>query len=210
MTTCPHFTPPGGTAHPPGWRCRSTRSVAQYAAGWPPTSHAGRVALLAADVARQLNLPPAQVRDACLAGLLHDIGKLLVPRAVREKTGPLNGQEWRQMQRHPVYSAHLTGLLLCASGQVRQAVRHHHERLDGAGYPDRLLGDEVPLLARILAVCDVYDALISPRSYKRAWSQEAVWHELTAKCGQHFDRQVVMALGQVRGQPLGEGQATVA
>lgn len=107
------------------------------------------------------------------------------------------------MQQHPVYSARLTRLLPGASRQVRQAVRYHHERLDGVGYPDRLQGDDIPLLARILTVCDVYDALISPRPYKRAWSQEAVWHELDAKCEQHFDRQVVTALWNALGQPSG-------
>lgn len=205
MTTLPRFPPPspGGTTLHPGWRCRSTRQLARRAAGWPPTSHAGRVALLAANVARNFGLSPAEVREVCLAGLLHDVGKLFVPREVREKVGPLSAQEWRQMRRHPVYSAHLTGLLPGVSKQVRQAVRHHHERVDGTGYPDRLCGNEVPLSARILAVCDVYDALISPRAYKRAWSQEAVWHELNAKCEQHFDRQVVAALWNVLGQPSG-------
>lgn len=104
------------------------------------------------------------------------------------------------MQRHPLDSARLTTLLPGVSPTVRLAVRHHHERLDGAGYPDHLRGDEIPLLARILAVCDVYDALVSPRSYKRPWSLEEAWGELTAQCGRQFDRAVVTALGEVLGE----------
>ncbi len=175
--------------------------LAQHAAQWSPTAHTGRVALLAVAVAWQLGLSPAQVREVCLAGLLHDLGKLLIPTRVRRKAGPLSGQDWRQMQRHPVYSACLTGLLPGASRTVRAAVRHHHERLDGAGYPDRLSGEAVPLLARVLAVCDVYDALISPRSYKPAWPAQAVVRELRDQAGPHFDPQVVAALGAVLGWP---------
>ncbi|MDL2345241.1 HD-GYP domain-containing protein [Deinococcus sp. MIMF12] len=164
------------------------------AIGWPPTAHSGRVACLAGAVARDLGLSPAQIREAYLAGLLHDSGKLLVSGRVRRKAGALGPREWRQMQRHPVYSARLSRLVPGVPVVVWHAVRHHHERLDGTGYPDRLAGDAVPLLARILAACDVYDALSSPRSYKAAWPADAVWTELAAGTGRHFDPEVVAAL----------------
>lgn len=177
-----------------GWSSRAAHLVAKRAMGWPPTAHAGRVACLAAAVARDLGLSPAQVREAYLAGLLHDSGKLLVARHVRHKAGPLDPQEWRQMQRHPVYSARLLRGLPGLPRSVRQAVRHHHERLDGSGYPGGLAGDAVPLLARILAACDVYDALSSPRSYKAAWPAEAVWAELSAQAECCLDSEVLAAL----------------
>lgn len=204
MPLCPTAPPlPSRSFHPaapppplerPGWRCRAYRGVVDRAIGWPPTAHSGRVACLAGAVAQTLGLGPAQIREAYLAGLLHDSGKLLVSGRVRRKTGPLDPREWRQMQRHPVYSAGLSRLLPGLPPTVWQAVRHHHERLDGSGYPGGLAGDAVPLLARILAACDVYDALSSPRAYKAAWAPEAVWAELTAQAGRHFDPEVLAAL----------------
>lgn len=171
--------------------------LARFAAGWSPTAHAGRVALLAVAVAQQLELPPAQVREVYRAGLVHDLGKLFVPLGVRRKPTALTAREWRQMQRHPVYSARLTRLLPGLSRTVQQATRFHHERWDGTGYPARLSGEAIPLLARILAVCDVYDALSSPRSYKRAWQPDAVEREFRVQTGTHFDPQIVAALGDV-------------
>lgn len=190
----PHATSPTSALERPGWRCRAYRGVVGRAIGWPPTAHSGRVACLAGAVARDLGLAPARVREAYLAGLLHDSGKLLVSGRVRRKAGALDPHEWRQMQRHPVYSARLSRLVPGVPVAVWQAVRHHHERLDGSGYPGGLAGDAVPLLARILAACDVYDALSSPRSYKAAWSADAVWTELGAGTGRHFDPEVVAAL----------------
>lgn len=171
--------------------------LAWHAAAWWPTAHAGRVALLAVAVAQQLELPLAQVREVYLAGLVHDLGKIFVPCQVRRKPTALTAREWGQMQRHPVYSARLTRLLPGLSRPVRRAARHHHERWDGTGYPARLSGETIPLLARILAVCDVYDALSSPRPYKQAWEPEAVARELKVQSGTHFDPQIVIALGQV-------------
>lgn len=171
--------------------------LAQAAAGWSPAAHAGRVSLLAVAVARQLGLPAAQVREVCLAGLVHDLGKLFVPRAVQRKPTALTAREWRQMQRHPVYSARLTRLLPGLSRTVEQAARHHHERWAGTGYPARLAGETIPLLARTLAACDVYDALSSPRRYKRAWEPGAVEREFRVQTGVHFDPQIVAALGEV-------------
>lgn len=169
------------------------------AVGWTPTTHAGRVALLAAAVAQQLGLPPAQVREVYLAGLVHDLGKLFVPRQVRRKPAALTAQEWGRMQRHPVYSARLTRLLPGLPRTVRRAARHHHERWDGTGYPAGLAGEAIPLLARVLAVCDVYDALSSPRPYKPAWEAQAVQRELWAQTGRHFDPRIVAALGETLG-----------
>lgn len=171
--------------------------LALCAAGWTPTTHAGRVAVLAVAIARQLGLPPAQVREVFLAGLVHDLGKLFVPLQVQRKTIALTAREWRQMQRHPVYSARLTRLLPGLSRTVRRAARHHHERWDGTGYPAGLSGETIPLLSRILAVCDVHDALSSPRPYKQAWRPEAVRKELEVQTGRHFDPQIVAALGDV-------------
>ncbi|MPY66567.1 HD domain-containing protein [Deinococcus sp. SDU3-2] len=194
-TPRPHPTaPPRPPLERPDWRCRAYQGVVERAIGWPPTAHSGRVACLAGAVAHDLGLAPARVREAYLAGLLHDSGKLLISGRVRRKVGALDPHEWRQMQRHPVYSAGLSRLVPGLPFTVWQAVRHHHERLDGSGYPGGLAGDAVPLLARILAACDVYDALSSPRAYKDAWTSGAVWDELTAQSGRHFDPEVLAAL----------------
>ncbi|QLG13370.1 HD-GYP domain-containing protein (plasmid) [Deinococcus sp. D7000] len=166
------------------------------------------MALLAVAVARQLGLPAAQVREVYLAGLVHDLGKLFMPHQVRRKPTALTAHEWGQMQRHPVYSARLIRLLPGLSRTVRRAARHHHERWDGTGYPAGLSGETIPLLARILAVCDVYDALSSPRSYKRAWEPGAVERELKAQTGSHFDPQIVTALGEVLRWPFHPGSKT--
>jgi HD-GYP domain-containing protein (c-di-GMP phosphodiesterase class II) len=129
--------------------------------------HSERVGGLGRRLALALGLSSEEAATVAQAGLLHDIGKIGVPEAVLRKRGPLDPEEWEVMKRHP-----LTGAQIVAPFEFFSAgaliIRHHHERLDGTGYPDGLVGDAIPLGARIIAVADVWDALTSDRPYRAA------------------------------------------
>jgi HD-GYP domain-containing protein (c-di-GMP phosphodiesterase class II) len=127
--------------------------------------HTRRVALRAVQVGEELGLPPGRLRSLAVGGLLHDIGKLSVPDEVLKKPGPLDEGEYAIIQRHPENGRRLLRELGGFGEGVLRLVHDHHERLDGSGYPSGLRADELDLDARILAVCDVYDALISTRVY---------------------------------------------
>jgi putative two-component system response regulator len=133
------------------------------------------------------------------AGLLHDIGKIGVPETVLGKRGPLDAREWELMQRHPLIGAQIIAPFeFLAAGA--QAVRHHHERWDGTGYPDGLAGEAIPLSARIVAVADVYDALTSARPYREALPPEDALAYVVTAAGRTLDERVVAAfvgLGRV-------------
>lgn len=171
--------------------------------------HTRRVALLAVRVGEELGLPATRLRDLAVGGLLHDIGKLGVPDAVLKKPGPLDPDEFEVVKRHPVRGERLLGDLGFPE-RVRGLVLEHHERLDGHGYP-RGLGRTMGFEARILAVCDVYDALISPRVYRPAWSEEDALVWLRSQAGTAFDSRCVSALERVLGRPgVGVAGAPVA
>ena len=106
-----------------------------------------------------------------LAGSLHDVGKLLIPRAILSKPGKLSPDEWTEMKRHSEYGEQIIKPVH-GFGEVAQIVRHHHERMDGSGYPDGLKGDEVPLCVRIVGVADSYEALTSDRAYRHAFTRD--------------------------------------
>src|SRR5256885_8926887 len=125
-------------------------------------------------LARQLDLPPHQVRQAGYAGLLHDIGKMAIATSILNKPGRLTDQEFDEMREHPA-----RGLELLKAGGVDDPVvldvcLHHHEKVDGTGYPHRLRGEDISLLAKMGAVCDVYDAITSDRPYKRRSEERRV------------------------------------
>nr|WP_281255865.1 HD-GYP domain-containing protein [Deinococcus hopiensis] len=122
---------------------------------------------------------------------LHDRGKLTIPDAVLLKPGRLDAAEWALMQTHARNGHEIASRIPTLPPLALDVVRHHHERWDGTGYPDRLAGTDIPLLARIFAVCDVYDALTSERPYKHAWSREAALKALYVQRGRQFDTDVV-------------------
>jgi HD-GYP domain-containing protein (c-di-GMP phosphodiesterase class II) len=145
-------------------------------------------------VGEELGLPPARLRELATGGLLHDIGKLSVPDDVLQKPAALDDAEYALVQRHTVWGDSLLGRL-GFSARVRLLVRDHHERLDGSCYPHG--ATSLSLETRVLAVCDVYDALRSERVYREAWSHERALGLLRAESPTGFDSRCVEALERV-------------
>ncbi len=156
-------------------------------------AHAQRVASLAKAVARQLRLSRDETTLTYLAALLHDIGKAGIPETILYKTGPLDEHEHQVMCHHPEIGQQM--LLQAGSIFVSLApiVVAHHERWDGGGYPMRMVGEEIPLLARIIAVVDAYDAMIQRRVYHEPQSAREVCVELQRCAGSQFDPCIVAA-----------------
>jgi putative two-component system response regulator len=142
--------------------------------------HCQRLAVLAVGVGTRLGLGAQDLEALERGGVLHDIGKIAIPDAILLKTSRLTPAEFEQMKQHTIVGDRLCSELRLLRG-VRPIVRHHHERLDGSGYPDGLRGDEVPLLAQIMSVVDVYDALTTVRPYKAALSPSRAFDELMAE-----------------------------
>jgi hypothetical protein len=159
--------------------------------------HSERVARIATLIARQMNLSAAQVGDVYLAGLLHDVGKIGVRDEVLQKPGALTREEYEEIQQHSLVSDRVVGSIK-PFDRLRGAVRHHHERWDGCGYPDRLSRDAIPLLARVLAVADACDAMMSPRRYRPGRSPVEIDAAFARETGRQFDPAVVKAFLAVR------------
>jgi diguanylate cyclase (GGDEF)-like protein/putative nucleotidyltransferase with HDIG domain len=153
--------------------------------------HSQTVGRYAERVARELGLPPDRVERIRVAGVLHDIGKLGIADAILQKPGKLTEAEWTEIRRHPELGARI--LDHANLRDVATWVRGHHERVDGAGYPDRLAGDRIPLESRILAVADTYEAMTADRPYRKAMDPAAARAELERCAGTQFDRDVVAA-----------------
>ena len=156
--------------------------------------HSRRVARYAANIARQMGLSHEQVAKIRAAGAMHDVGKLETPTAILHKTGKLTDEEYEVVKRHPVAGAEMVATL--GDDELTDIVRHHHERLDGTGYPDGLAGDEIPLGARILAVADTFDAITSTRAYRRANPHKKALDILSAEAGTQLDPDAVRAFQQ--------------
>ena len=155
--------------------------------------HSESVVEMAVAVARSLGLSPAQVEDVRAASLLHDIGKVGIPDAILNKPGPLTDDERTVMAEHPVIGERI---LRSIGGflNVAEIVRHEHESWDGSGYPDGLVGDQIPIGSRIILGCDAYHAMTSDRPYRARMSHADAFHELTRCAGKQFDPQVTAAL----------------
>lgn len=154
--------------------------------------HSVAVCALMVALARRLGLPEDQVRDAGAAGMLHDLGKAAMPLNVLNKPGALSDDEFKIMKAHPVRGYHMLVLSGSAPEAVLDVVLHHHEKFDGSGYPHNLKGDAIGLMARMGAVCDVYDAITSNRPYKKAWGPAESLQRMVSWNG-HFDELVLKA-----------------
>ncbi|MEA2511964.1 MAG: hypothetical protein QOJ59_1451, partial [Thermomicrobiales bacterium] len=155
--------------------------------------HSRRVAETARALAESLGLTAEEADLIESAGRVHDLGKVAVDPNVLMKTSKLDEDEWAQMKLHPVYGADVVAQF-AAYREGTELVRHHHERVDGLGYPDGLVGDAIPLGARILAVADTFDALTSDRPYRRGMEVERATAILQEGAGTQWDERVVAAL----------------
>lgn len=155
--------------------------------------HSVAVCALMVSLARQLGLDETAVREAGMAGLLHDLGKAVMPMDVLNKPGKLSDDEFRIIKTHPVEGHRLLAEGKTASAIVLDVCLHHHEKIDGSGYPDRLPGDQISLFAKMGAVCDVYDAITSNRPYKAGWDPAESIRKMTEWSKGHFDENVFQA-----------------
>ena len=158
--------------------------------------HTRRVALRAVLVGEELGLAPNRLRVLATGGLLHDIGKLSVPDEILKKPGSLDDDEFAVIKRHPEWG-HKLGELGGFSDSVRRLVLDHHERLDGKGYPNGRNASDLDIETRILTVCDVYDALLSVRVYRDAWTHDKAIGLLHEQIDEAFDASCVRALERV-------------
>jgi HD-GYP domain-containing protein (c-di-GMP phosphodiesterase class II)/sensor domain CHASE-containing protein len=152
--------------------------------------HSQRVTEITLCLARAMGLKEEELVNMCRGALLHDIGKIGIPDTILLKPGPLNDEEWEIMRKHPVYSYEL----LAPISFLRQALEIpycHHEKWDGTGYPRGLKGEQIPLAARIFAVVDVWESLLSDRPYRPAWPKENVREYIRSLAGTHFDPKVL-------------------
>jgi HD-GYP domain-containing protein (c-di-GMP phosphodiesterase class II) len=165
--------------------------------------HTRRVAALSVALGERIGLSSARLRNLAIGGLLHDIGKLSVSESILQKPGPLDDAEFALIKLHPERGRELLNELGGFDDAVKRLVLDHHERLDGRGYPRGLKGNDLDLETRILAVCDVYDALVSARVYRAAWTIDEALALLEEEAGETFDSRCVAGLVDVLGSQDG-------
>jgi len=152
--------------------------------------HSQKVSAYAVMIAQTLEMEQSEIEEIRLAGLLHDIGKVGIPEAILNKSGPLDAAEWETMKSHTELGAKILEPLE-AMNRIRLMVRHHHEFYDGTGYPDRLEGEQIPHGARLIAIADAYDTITSARTYKKARTPEDAFGELERCAANQFDPELV-------------------
>ncbi|REK74365.1 HD-GYP domain-containing protein [Paenibacillus paeoniae] len=165
----------------------ATEAKDSYTAG-----HNYRVALYALKLGEEMGLSSSQLRAIAQGGIVHDIGKLYIPDGILNKPGKLSEEERSVIESHPVSGYNVCKRLGFMVEEL-SVIRSHHEKWNGSGYPDRLSGEEIPLVARITAVADVYDALTSSRSYRQAMTHEEAMEVLLQESGRHFDPRCIHA-----------------
>jgi len=164
--------------------------------------HTRRVSDMTVELAVRLGFEDADLVHVRRGAILHDIGKVAIPDRILFKPGPLTEEEWQVMRRHPGIAVDLLSSIAYLSPAL--AIPHwHHEKWDGTGYPDKLLGKEIPFEARLFALVDVYDALTSSRSYRGAWSSQETLDYIESQSGRHFDPALVPEfVGYINKHPL--------
>jgi diguanylate cyclase (GGDEF)-like protein len=167
------------------------------------TDHTSHVSRLAVAVARRLELAGEQIDELARAADLHDIGKVGIPDAILEKPGALDAEEWDLVRQHTLLGERILSAA-AALRPVARIVRSSHERWDGAGYPDGLAGNAIPLAARIVSACDAYDAMVSDRCYREALTPERARQELVREAGRQFDPDVVAIVLEVLDELAGQ------
>ena len=155
--------------------------------------HCLRVAMLSASVCAELSMSDFDVKETVVAGLLHDIGKSNIDHEIIIKPGKLTNEEFDEIKKHPLIGYNILKSGGNYSPNILSGVLFHQEKFDGSGYPTGLVGDKIPLIARILTVCDVFDALTSNRPYRVPWSVAETEEYILGSCGTHFDLEVTQA-----------------
>ncbi|HMQ30336.1 MAG TPA: response regulator [Chloroflexaceae bacterium] len=173
--------------------------------------HLRRLSRYSEQLAMAAALPQERLKAIRFGGLLHDIGKISVDDAILRKPGALTSEEYEQIKQHPEYGARIVAPMRFA-GEVAPIIRHHHERWDGAGYPDGLRGEDIPVGARIVAIVDAYDAMMTDRPYRKALGLDETLRRLREGRGREWDPQLLdLFLGLVEGgrleDPLVDGLA---
>jgi HD-GYP domain-containing protein (c-di-GMP phosphodiesterase class II) len=160
-------------------------------------SHSRGVVELSLGVADRIGLDLRQRRNVEFAALLHDVGKIAVPKESRNKKGPLDDEEWKIMHRHTIEGEKMLNRVGGVLSEVGRIVRSSHEHYDGSGYPDGLAGEEIPIEARVVTCCDAFSAMTTTRSYRVAMSLADALAELRACAGTQFDPDVAAALEEL-------------
>ncbi|MHB1390851.1 MAG: HD-GYP domain-containing protein [Thermoleophilia bacterium] len=183
------------------------RSLAEAIDAKDPSTrgHSDWVSKYAVMIGRQLGMQNGGLDILMYAGYLHDVGKIGIPDDILSKPGQLSPEEWRLMKKHPIVSARILEPVRISS-RVKAAIRHHHERYDGKGYPYGLAGESIPLEARIMAVADSYEAMTSDRPYRKGLSDELAIAELVSCSGTQFDPSVVETFMRALGRTAPSAQ----
>jgi HD-GYP domain-containing protein (c-di-GMP phosphodiesterase class II) len=156
------------------------------------SKHSQRVRSISVDIGREMRVSAGELEALEWGGLLHDVGKIGVPDSILLKQGKLTREERIRMNAHPVLGAQIIGPVQRLAPEL-PVIRHHHEWYNGSGYPDRLMGDEIPKLARILHVADAFEAMTADRPYRKALSMDQALAELRKFAGVQFDPEIVDA-----------------
>jgi putative two-component system response regulator len=168
-------------------------------------AHTERVGINARRLGAAVGLPEETLDDLLWGGVIHDIGKIGVPDTILQKPGPLTPEEFEVMKLH-VFTGEEIARPLRSAHDLLPIIRHHHERIDGTGYPDGLAGDKIPMPARIVAICDAFDALISDRPYRQGLTYAAALETLTKGAGTQWDADLVRVFLTLVNKPLPEAE----
>jgi putative nucleotidyltransferase with HDIG domain len=155
--------------------------------------HSVAVCALMTSLGKQLGLSGQDLKDVGMAGLLHDVGKMMIPDKVLHKPGKLTDDEFNIIKEHPLKGWEVLKISPGANDAALDVCLHHHERVDGKGYPEKISGDKLSLFARMGAICDVYDALTSNRCYKTGWEPAETLRKMTEWKNGHFDERIFYA-----------------
>jgi len=171
-------------------------------------NHSHRVCSISGEIAKELGFSTYEIKRVELAGLMHDIGKISVSEEILNKTGKLDEKEWIQIKKHPEFGFKILSTSVDTL-EISNAVLAHHERWDGKGYPKGIMGESIPIMARVIAVADTFDAITSIRTYKESMDEEAAIEEIKNCSGSQFDPIVAEAFINYWEKKCGSGLNTM-
>lgn len=171
--------------------------------------HSHRVSAYCAAIAKEMGWPSDEVEGIRVAGLLHDIGKIAIDKSIINKDNPLTKNEYVELNSHPVIGYEILSKVKFPWADMAKMARHHHERVDGRGYPDSLQGGEIALGAKIMSVADSFDAMTTDRPYRPALTIHKTLTELRENCGRQFDRDVVTSLLSILRREIDEEEKPI-